>query len=178
MTITATPAKQRLGFTLIELLVVIGIMAVLISILFPVIRRSRQQSQALACKSQLHDIGAAMQMYLNYNKGHYPLSPQLPSVNPNGYETVMKLLAPYNGSQPRIFHCPADEETFQKENTSYFYYSELGITPIGQTFFYKVFKSASAVPMLWDAENFHGGSVPFNWLFADGHVDQFLSGAN
>jgi len=32
--------------------------------------------------------------------------------------------------------------------------------------------------MLWDAENFHGGSVPFNWLFADGHVDQFLSGAN
>ena len=27
----------------------------------------------------------------------------------------------------------------------------------------------------WDAEGrFHGGTVPFNWLFADGHVDSFL----
>ena len=54
----------------------------------------------------------------------------------------------------------------------------LGINPLSQTFFYKVFKSASAVPVLWDADKYHGGSVPFNWLFADGHVDQFLSSAN
>ena len=178
MPTTVTSNEHKRGFTLIELLVVIGIIAVLISILFPVIRRSRQQSQALACKAQLHDIGAAVQMYLNANRGHYPLSPQLPSVNTNGYETVMKLLAPYNGSNVRIWHCPADDETFPKEQTSYFYYADLGINPLSQTFFYKVFKSASAVPVLWDADKYHGGSVPFNWLFADGHVDQFLSSAN
>jgi prepilin-type processing-associated H-X9-DG protein len=40
-----------------------------------------------------------------------------------------------------------------------------------------MFHSSSMVPILWDAANFHGGKLPYNWLFADGHVDNFLSDA-
>lgn len=166
---------QPRGFSVVELLVVLGVLALLLAFLFPVIRRAREKSQALACKSQLHAIGAAFQMYLNESKGRYPLCPQLPSVNPNGYPTLTSALLPHTANQMKVFRCPTDETVFPKEGISYFYYSELGLGPLSQTFFYKVFKSASAVPVLWDADHFHGGTLPYNWLFADGHVDELYN---
>ena len=169
------PASGRRGFSLVELLVVLGLLAALLAFLFPVIRRAREKSQALACKSQLHALGAAVQLYLNASKGHYPLCPQLPSVNPSGLPTLTSELLPHTANQIKVFRCPSDEAVFPKEGISYFYYSELGLTPLAQTFFYKVFKSASAVPVLWDADHFHGGTLPYNWLFADGHVDELYN---
>ena len=44
-----------------------------------------------------------------------------------------------------------------------------------QTLLGQVYHDVTQVPCLWDADKFHGGSVPFNWLYLDGHVDQFLS---
>jgi prepilin-type N-terminal cleavage/methylation domain-containing protein len=63
---------RRRGFTLIELLVVIGIIALLIGMLFPVMARARRQARNTACRAQLANIGAAFQMYLNENEGWYP----------------------------------------------------------------------------------------------------------
>src|SRR5258706_6456591 len=57
------------GFTLVELLVVIGIIALLVAILLPSMSRARQQAQAVQCASNLKQIGAAVQIYLNQNKG-------------------------------------------------------------------------------------------------------------
>ena len=56
---------SRSAFTLVELLVVIGIIAVLLALLMPMMGRARQQAQLTACKSNLRSIGQALEMYSN-----------------------------------------------------------------------------------------------------------------
>src|SRR5262245_55478989 len=63
------PRTLRRGFTLVELLVVIGIIAVLISVLLPALGRAREAANAVACKSNLRQMGIVMQMYTVANKG-------------------------------------------------------------------------------------------------------------
>ena len=53
------------GFTLIELLVVIAIIAVLLSILFPAMRKVKEIARESVCKSHLKNIGIAVTMYLD-----------------------------------------------------------------------------------------------------------------
>jgi prepilin-type N-terminal cleavage/methylation domain-containing protein/prepilin-type processing-associated H-X9-DG protein len=57
------------GFTLVELLVVIGIIAVLMALLLPVLGGARRNARAAVCLSNLRQLGAAYQMYLNGNRG-------------------------------------------------------------------------------------------------------------
>src|SRR5205823_5404194 len=65
-------SQRKAGFTLVELLVVIGIIALLISILLPALNRARESANRLACSNNLRQIGTALLMYTNDNKGWFP----------------------------------------------------------------------------------------------------------
>lgn len=60
------------AFTLVELLTVIGIIALLIGVLLPVLNKARASANCLACQANLHQIGQALQIYLVNSKGVLP----------------------------------------------------------------------------------------------------------
>ena len=63
---------RKRAFTLVELLVVIGIIAVLIAILMPALRRAREQANGVACSSNQRQVMMAFLMFAADHKGHLP----------------------------------------------------------------------------------------------------------
>jgi len=75
---------QSHGFTLIELLVVIGIIAVMISLLLPALNKARGTARAVACMSNLRQLGQAFFMYAAENQGRLTIIHQNGWVDPVG----------------------------------------------------------------------------------------------
>jgi prepilin-type N-terminal cleavage/methylation domain-containing protein/prepilin-type processing-associated H-X9-DG protein len=73
----------RRAFTLIEVLVVIAIIALLISILLPSLRRARVEGWKTISMSNSRSIGQAGAMYQSDNKGVLPIVPTGVPVPPN-----------------------------------------------------------------------------------------------
>jgi prepilin-type N-terminal cleavage/methylation domain-containing protein len=62
----------RKGFTLVELLVVIGIIALLIAILLPILGKARASAHRTACMSNARQIWMGINLYCNENQDWYP----------------------------------------------------------------------------------------------------------
>jgi prepilin-type N-terminal cleavage/methylation domain-containing protein/prepilin-type processing-associated H-X9-DG protein len=73
MTISTTkPARcQRSGFSLSELLITLAAIAILVSMLLPVIRMVRESAHSMTCMTILRQMGMANQLYADDHKGCY-----------------------------------------------------------------------------------------------------------
>jgi prepilin-type N-terminal cleavage/methylation domain-containing protein len=124
---------KRRGFTLVELLVVIGIIAILISLLLPALRRARAQANKISCLSNLHQIGVYLQMYQSQFNGKLPIYSlaQMAWYNYFMYSPAFKgytglgLLGPPNilpkpGSEGgRVFYCPVAKTIYTTNDFNY-----------------------------------------------------------
>ena len=62
------------GFTLVELLVVIAVIALLLSILMPSLKKARDQAKSLICRVNLKTIGNSGLLYTMDNSDYFPPS--------------------------------------------------------------------------------------------------------
>src|SRR5436853_6195555 len=67
-----TPILRRRAFSLVEMLVVIGIVALLIGVLLPVVVKARRHALQVACLSNLRQLGCALIAYANESGGRFP----------------------------------------------------------------------------------------------------------
>ena len=119
--------RRRYGITLVELLVILGIICLLISLILPIIVRTRHAGGGRRCSSNLRQIGQAIQMYANENKGRFPramfdgaggppteyTAPLAPhpfrpgGPGPNDVTAALFLLARTQDMTPEVFVCPS-----------------------------------------------------------------------
>jgi prepilin-type N-terminal cleavage/methylation domain-containing protein len=125
------PTRRSHAFTLVELLVVIGIIAVLIALLLPMLNRAKEQANRVACMSNYKQILAAMQMYTNDNRNFLPHSNWLSFDNGQGtpgwlYDGTVPMANNYRTEASvkrgaifkylktaKVFRCPFDAPPYE-----------------------------------------------------------------
>jgi prepilin-type processing-associated H-X9-DG protein len=159
------------------------------------VQYSRESARRVQCQSQLHQIGVAMDQFMNTRgvRGRYPdavsMKYPVPEMKEKGIEpsrpTILKFVGAFSENNTLVFQCPDDDEQFYPlQDLSYEYRARdvANLTrpqilagqnngPPGRR---QTPRTSATVIVMKDFINFHGtegepGST--NYLYMDGHVD-------
>ena len=127
---SSSSVQSRRGITLVEVLVIVGILALLAAILLPAVQAAREAGRRAQCLSNLHQIGIAVQEYIDAN-GIFP-----PSTCESAILPQLDLLSVYRqinysarwtdttnatarGVRVAVYHCPSDAVAWRSQGTNY-----------------------------------------------------------
>jgi len=106
----SSPSFVVRAFTLIEVLVVIAIIIGLAAILIPSLRSALESAKATKDLSNLRQIGALMQAYLNDKDGILPVINAAPGIGTIGPPPIPVIYPKYVATK-KVFQSPFDKRT-------------------------------------------------------------------
>jgi prepilin-type N-terminal cleavage/methylation domain-containing protein/prepilin-type processing-associated H-X9-DG protein len=171
--------RREAAFTLIELLVTIAIVALLAALLLPALSRAKESGRSTACRGNLHQIGLALQMYVQENKDIMPTMHDAAigtNFQTNG-ATINTTLSNQLGSL-QVLCCPSDNaQIFQQTGSSYSWNYLVNGQNADHLQIFATAYPLTKVPLVFDKEKFHaalGSNRAQNYLYADGHIKNLL----
>jgi len=111
--------KPQRAFTLIELLVVIAIIAILASMLLPVLGKAKEDGIRLRCVNNIKQLGLAMQMYADDNNSLLPAPHGSEVWNATDFLPWSQMMVAYYNNT-NLLTCPSYTQLFTKSPFNYF----------------------------------------------------------
>jgi hypothetical protein len=93
-------------------MVIIGVIAVLLGLLLPVLHSARSSGQTVSCLSNLRQISLAFNMYAAEHQQRFPIPAD---VSKQSWESVLKTYL----SSREAYHCVSDGGVFERYGSSY-----------------------------------------------------------
>jgi len=166
------------SFTLIELLVVIAIIALLAALIFPTFGRAKESGRATACLSNLHQIGLALQLYVQDNNNRLPVMRDKSLTTSNDLSSPDLVLSNHLGNL-NVLRCPSDKQRlFETTGSSYAWNSLLNGQDADHLEVFGLKFDPHQIPLMYDKDQFHaprGPNKAVNYLYADGHIKNLLT---
>jgi prepilin-type processing-associated H-X9-DG protein len=167
---------------------VIGIIAVLIGVLLPALTRAREAANRVSCMSNLRQIGTALVMYTNDNKGLLPITPKKAATDFDafwyqdntrfkeiGIHTVGKYLK-ISPDNYKVLICPSDQSVAGRSLINYPFSYSFNIFFNGNktAAIKKIYECRNPVEKIWvyeeDASTIDDGNGEL-WSTSWGNVD-------
>lgn len=124
--------KRHCAFTLLELLVVVAVVGLLAALLLPTLARAKARGRAAACKSNLRQVGMALQLYVSdhsfYPYGDATFTMFTGNWHESGVQYFTVALSRYIPFKNKVTRCPEYEDlgTFRVTGTEAIYVVEGG----------------------------------------------------